>query len=235
MEGHLPCVQQLSLHGASRQAREWDLGQGLRFVAGPVETIATALAAHQQATSDAQQVLDFLVASREWCTALHHLAASGRGRAALRAAGGDVNARTRSLMATPLLLAARIGSAGTARALIDLGADANIGDASGATPLHYAAGAGDLAVVDALIGGGADPSAGDGSGRTALHLAALEGHVEVVETLLAAPRVDANARDARGSTPLHLAGTSGHLDVVKRLLATPGIDVGKPMKARKRR
>ena len=73
MEGHLPCVQQLSLHGASRHAREWDLGQGLRFVAGPVETIATALAAHQQATSDAQQVLDFLVASREWCTALHHL------------------------------------------------------------------------------------------------------------------------------------------------------------------
>ena len=66
-------MQQLSLHGASRHAREWDLGQGLRFVAGPVETIATALAAHQQATSDAQQVLDFLVASREWCTALHHL------------------------------------------------------------------------------------------------------------------------------------------------------------------
>lgn len=73
MEGHLPCVQQLSLHGASRHAREWDLAQGLRFVAGPVETIATALATHQQATSDAQQVLDFLVASREWCTALHHL------------------------------------------------------------------------------------------------------------------------------------------------------------------
>ena len=73
MEGHLPCVQQLSLHGASRHAREWDLGQGLRFVAGSVETIATALAAHQLATSDAQQVLDFLVASREWTSALHHL------------------------------------------------------------------------------------------------------------------------------------------------------------------
>ena len=66
-------MQHLSLHGASRHAREWDLGQGLRFVAGPIETIATALAAHQQATSDAQQVLDFLLASREWCSALHHL------------------------------------------------------------------------------------------------------------------------------------------------------------------
>ena len=117
MEGHLPCVQQLSLHGASRHAREWDLGQGLRFVAGPVETIATALAAHQETTSDAQQVLDFLVASREWSSALHHLELlSPRRVTVLLRCGADPHASVGASDAA--------GAAGTMGAVEEAGAAA---------------------------------------------------------------------------------------------------------------
>ena len=72
-EGHLACVQQLSIRRASRQARAWDMGPGLNFEAGSVEAIAAARAAGTAATSSPQRVLDFLEESREWCTALHHL------------------------------------------------------------------------------------------------------------------------------------------------------------------
>jgi len=161
---------------------------------------------------------------------LHHLAADGQSRAALRMAAGDadVDARTGGTRATPLMLAARSRSLETVRALIDLGADARAADAAGATPLHGAAGAGDARAVAALLGAGADVNARGPRLRTALHEAAARDHGAVVATLLVAPGADANARDADGVTALHLAASRGHLDVVKTILATPGIDIGKP-------
>ena len=86
-------------------------------MAGPVETIATALAAHQEATSDAQQVLDFLVASREWSSALHHLELlSPRRVTVLLRCGADPHASVGAADAA--------GAAGTMGAVEEAGAAA---------------------------------------------------------------------------------------------------------------
>jgi ankyrin repeat protein len=62
----------------------------------------------------------------------------------LVARGGKVNLNhpewaKKSTGATPLHVAARYGQIGNASALLELGADPNIGDASGQTALHVAA------------------------------------------------------------------------------------------------
>ena len=61
-EGHLACVQQLSIRRASRQARAWDMGPGLTFEAGSVEAIAARreLAAFLNGEQQLDEVMDSL-------------------------------------------------------------------------------------------------------------------------------------------------------------------------------
>ena len=84
---------------------------------------------------------------------------------------------------TPLLFAARNGDVGTARVLVDAGADVQDTEASGASALVIAAHSGHGPLGIYLLEQGADPNA-VGSGYTALHAAVLRGQVELVEALL---------------------------------------------------
>jgi ankyrin repeat protein len=63
---------------------------------------------------------------------------------------------------------------GTAKVLLQHGADANITDNSGCTPLHIAAASGSRKVVKLLLTHGAMVSAKDGDGKTPLEVATVE-------------------------------------------------------------
>lgn len=112
---------------------------------------------------------------------------------------------------TPLHLAARLGHAAAAEALLLAGADASAGDAAcGATPLHLAAAAQDAPMVQLLLNHGADAAAPDRAGRTAHHSAAAScrpGSASAALLCLArrAPHVLGQPAGAPGSdAPLHL-------------------------------
>lgn len=137
--------------------------------------------------------------------------------------------------ATPLLVAASLGSADMVRLLLELGAAAQARDFKGSTALHVAA-SGD--VVRVLLAAGLDPDTLDGAavaqsmGRTPLATARsadvalaliaggadiekrnwfertpiMEAEGEVVPVLIDAG-ADVSARDRWGATPLHFAST----------------------------
>jgi ankyrin repeat protein len=150
----------------------------------------------------------------------------------LKAAGGNVNARTtvrrlpvgsstlNFVGATPFLLASRTGDVELMRLLLDLGADPTAATETGTTPLQVAAGVGAalpgeepgtepevLQALALLVKIGADVNAVDNRGNTAMHGAAYK-HLPNVVTFLAAhgARVDAfNHQNADGYTPLDVA------------------------------
>jgi ankyrin repeat protein len=109
--------------------------------------------------------------------------------------GSDVNARSRAIDPkaprprypqsvglrpvtgglTPLLFAARQGAVDSTRMLVELKADANLGDPNGVTPMILAIMNGNFDVAAALLQMGANPNAADGAGRTPL-FAAVDMH-----------------------------------------------------------
>ncbi len=141
--------------------------------------------------------------------------AKGAGADGAVAVGGE----------TSLHFAARTGSTGVTRALLDAAPiDVDAVDAAGRTPLHVAATHGHAVVVEALIAAGADASAKEKDGGcTALHRAARGGHLDCVRALCGArDGCDVNARDDHWGTPLHAAVGEGHVAVVDWLLANAG-------------
>jgi ankyrin repeat protein len=147
--------------------------------------------------------------------------------------GADVNARLergasgRGVLsrvgATPLLLASMTADVPLMRALLRLGADPSIPNATHSTPLMAAAGLGCLApaeeagtedeaieAVQLLIGLGNDVNAVDDNGETAMHGAAYKSFPKVV-ALLADKGARAEVwdrKDRYGWTPLSIA--EGH-------------------------
>jgi uncharacterized protein len=122
----------------------------------------------------------------------------------------------------PLGLAAFFKRPEAVRALLDLGADANLATRpAGFTPLHSAVAddAGQTAakeIVRMLLAAGADPNARSASGGTPLHTAAFTGDVVLVRTLLAAgasPVIE----DEKGRTSLDLARERGHTEAAALL------------------
>ncbi len=93
---------------------------------------------------------------------------------------------TRVGAVTPLILAARNGSAPMIAALLRAGADPSKGASTGATPLMSAATSGNAAAVTALIDGGADLNAREKTnGQTALMFAAWEDRGDAIRVLIA--------------------------------------------------
>lgn len=109
---------------------------------------------------------------------------------------------------TPLMNAARGGSAACARLLLDRGADVNAADAGGMTPLMNAASADAVSMVRFLISRGADLKARDADGRTALMVASWNGNPGAVEALLDLG-ADPLARSGKGQTSLDLVRAGG--------------------------
>lgn len=103
------------------------------------------------------------------------------------------------------------------KALLDVRADVNARDDTGATALMVCALLGNEPGVELLIAHRAALGVVDKSeGATALHLAVARGHRGVVERLLAA-RAEVNLPDARGNTPLVYAMQTGRDDVATLL------------------
>jgi len=107
---------------------------------------------------------------------------------------------------------------GTAKLLIDEGANVPALNLHGQSPLHLAAIIDNVKVVRILINSGADIDAADPVNRIRpLHNAAKNGCPNVSEFLLK-HGADMDAQTARGDTALHLAAANGHADIVSLLL-----------------
>ena len=121
-------------------------------------------------------------------TALHWAAQRGDIEIVelLRAAGADLEARTRLGSHTPLHVASRSARPGAVRALLDAGADAGAVTTTGATALHFAAGSGSAGAVAALLDHGAHADAREPVwGQTPLMFAAAAARTEAIAVLLA--------------------------------------------------
>jgi len=110
--------------------------------------------------------------------------------------------------ATPLLFAARVGDAESARLLLEAGADANDAQPDGVSALVLAAHSGHGEVGALLLDAGADPNA-LGGGYTALHAAVLRSDLKLVRSLLA-HGADPNVRMTKG-TPMRRDTTDWNL------------------------
>jgi uncharacterized protein len=110
--------------------------------------------------------------------------------------------------ATPLLFAARVGDAESARLLLAAGVDANDAQPDGVSALVLAAHSGHGNVAALLLEQGADPNA-FGSGYTALHAAVLRSDLTLVKALLARGG-DPNVRMTKG-TPMRRDTTDWNL------------------------
>jgi ankyrin repeat protein len=138
----------------------------------------------------------------------------------------DANSRS------PLIVAAFLRQSAAARALIRLGADANVRDAQGYDALTIAAINNDLDMLQIALDGGANPRAVTGPySETALIAAAHRGHVEIVSALIAA-KAPLNHASTHGWTALLAAivlgnGSSKHTATVDALVRA-GADVMLP-------
>ena len=108
--------------------------------------------------------------------------------------------------------------AGTARLLVESGADVNTpsGNAQRVAPLHSAAAAQDVEIARLLLERGADPNARQAGGFTPLHTAGENGQIEIIRLLLehgANPAVQA----ADGKSPADLARERGFEEAVNLL------------------
>ena len=152
-------------------------------------------------------------------------------------AGADLHASGEFWQYTPLHHAARSGTAGVVRTLLEAGADANARASDyktdygwSWTPLHLAAEHNpDPEVVAALLEAGADLSAPGGAGfippsSSPLHHAGSNPNPAVAAVLLDAG-ADVNAVSSTGETPLHDAARANSNPEVITLLVEAGADV----------
>ena len=121
--------------------------------------------------------------------------------------------------ATPLHLAAGVGSTSLISMLVQNGAKVNErGGDKGATALHIACEEGYLPTMHELIKFGADVQARNSARQeTPLHLAARANRNSCVKALIESHNAPINAKDADGKTALHVAARTGNDDVLKTL------------------
>ncbi|KAJ3546625.1 hypothetical protein NM208_g1910 [Fusarium decemcellulare] len=154
---------------------------------------------------------------------------------------------------TPLHFASTKGWAGTAKVLVDHGADINAKEGSGWTPFALALRKGHADVVKVLLDKDAEvaslvpdgwtlldvaPHTGQAdivkerldmgpmcheNGRTLLFDAARCGQAQSVQILLDSGRFAVNDTDWFGTSPLFAATRNGHVETVEVLLKTPDI------------
>ncbi|KAH9034541.1 ankyrin repeat-containing domain protein [Lactarius hengduanensis] len=155
-------------------------------------------------------------------TALHWAAISGKAETCeyLTDHGAEVNAVTRTLLASPLQWAALQGLPDIVHLLIRHGADPRLPDAQGYSSLHAAMHSSSYwCLLLLLCQPEVSPDERDRKGRTALHWAARQRD-EVSTRVLLRCGADPNAVDRDGRTPLHWAAVGGSGGCIGQLLAT---------------
>ena len=133
-----------------------------------------------------KQAADVNGAQGDGMTALHWAAMKDDADLAqlLLYAGANVRATTRIGAYTPLILAAKNGSATVMAPLLKAGADANVPTSNGATPLMLAAASGNLDAVTILLDHGADVNAKEAVRQlTPAMFAAASNRARVLELL----------------------------------------------------
>nr|KAG5693971.1 hypothetical protein BaRGS_002269 [Batillaria attramentaria] len=108
------------------------------------------------------------------------------------------------------------GQLGTARVLLESGADPDARKRLGPTPLHAAAFAGHSDLVDLLITFKAKVDVQDTSGWTPLHYACQEGRVKVVESMIS--NTSTRNPGGAGRVVFRVDCLNGHTQLVKSLL-----------------
>ncbi|RID71111.1 hypothetical protein BRARA_C03069 [Brassica rapa] len=116
---------------------------------------------------------------------------------------------------TPLVHAARQGKVGTAKYLLDHGADPNIASELGATALHHAAGTGEIELLKELLSRGVPVDSQSESG-TPLIWAAGHDQKDAVQVLLE-HKANPNAETEDNVTPLLSAVAAGSVACTKLL------------------
>jgi ankyrin repeat protein len=165
-------------------------------------------------------------------------------------AGADVKSTTRLGGLTPMLMAAKNGSAAMIGLLLDAGTDVNAANPAGTTALMLAAASGKVDAVNLLLNRGADVNAKDTiNGQTAVMFAAAVNSAGVIKTpkehgadlnaisTILQPRDPNEKRDGinpnrrrmqgpwlGGLTALHFAAREGNMEAVRELVAA-GADV----------
>uniref|UniRef100_A0A093V039 Ankyrin repeat domain-containing protein 50 n=1 Tax=Talaromyces marneffei PM1 TaxID=1077442 RepID=A0A093V039_TALMA len=124
---------------------------------------------------------------------------------------------------TPLHLAAKNGSPGTVKLLLEFGANVNAKDKKGLTPLHLAAARRDsFALVEMILTAkNIDVDARANNGRTPLMQAcdrATSKDCEKVVRLLLAKNADPAAFDHNGETPVYLSAGNGNKENLIELI-----------------
>jgi ankyrin repeat protein len=157
--------------------------------------------------------------------ALIEAARTGESSAALTRIGAGVELDARDSTGTTALHWAVYNNAREIiDALLEAGADPNIGNRYGSTPMAEAAVGGDVEVIRALLAAGADVESPNVEGQTALMIVARTENIAAAEALLAAG-ADVNAREAwKGQTAIMWAAARGRPGMV-RLLAAHGAGV----------
>lgn len=103
-------------------------------------------------------------------------------------------------------------------ALLQSGADVNLGNSSGATPLMIGALVGDMGLIDLLLEHGANSKAVGPNGKTALHFAIDKPNNLPVCKRLVEVGADIDAADDDGCTPLFVAVLRERLDLAQWLV-----------------
>jgi ankyrin repeat protein len=209
--------------------------------ASPVETqqtpqtAAAATILEAIRADDAAQVSAFLAAGEDpnaeeaGIPLLHVAAAGGYAQAAqaLIEGGADVNARSGTVGATPLIIAAEGPGTAVLEVLLAAGADVSLGEQTGpaAGPMQAAARAGNVDAIMMLQEHGLGVDEKGPAKSTALIWAAYYGHLEAVEYLIAEgaslTEVDAVGQDALRNA--EIGGFPEVADAIRAHMAEQGL------------
>lgn len=129
---------------------------------------------------------------------------------------GLLNAKNKQAM-TPLNLAASRGRVEIVEKLLEMGADASIGDSENSQPIHNAAVSGHNEVIERLLAHGVDINVQDDNGMTAMIFSISYARQETFEYLLESG-ADVQKRNNNGLAALHYAAAGGRTEIIKRLI-----------------
>jgi ankyrin repeat protein len=190
--------EETPLHLAARERRSTVVEQLLKAGANAVlENKKGETALHVAVAAESLSVVESLVKARSNSASL------------------DI---TDSAGLTPLLLAARQGSAAIFEVLVRNDADINRTDSKRSTALHWASKRRHQAIAEALLQRGADPDAADNSDLKPIHHAAKGGDIAMLRTLLDGG-ADIESKTPRDKTPLLIAVEEGNRDSVEFLIS----------------